>query len=146
MIALLQRVRWARVEVDGAAVGAIDTGLLVFIGVERDDGRGQADRMIERLLGYRIFSDTDGKMNISVRDVDGGLLLVSQFTLAADTRKGMRPSFTPAAPPERGEELFEYLVEQAKARHPKVQSGRFGAHMDVSLLNDGPVTFLLRTY
>jgi len=144
VIALLQRVRWARVEVDGRTVGAIDAGLLVFVGVERDDGRDQADRMLERLLGYRVFADADGKMNLSVRDVDGGLLLVSQFTLAADTRKGMRPSFTPAAPPDHGEEVYDYLVQQATAWHPHVQSGRFGAHMDVSLLNEGPVTFLLR--
>jgi D-aminoacyl-tRNA deacylase len=143
VIALLQRVRWARVEVDGSAVGAIDTGLLVFVGVERDDGRHQANRMLERLLDYRVFADADGRMNLSVQDVGGGLLLVPQFTLAADTRKGTRPSFTPAAPPEQGAELFGYLVEQATAHHPKVQSGRFGAHMEVSLLNDGPVTFLL---
>ena len=143
MIALLQRVRWARVAVDGRTMGAIDAGLLVFVGVERDDSRDQANRMLERLLGYRVFADADGKMNLSVRDVGGGLLLVSQFTLAADTRKGMRPSFTPAATPEKGAELFDYFVEQAMAQYPKVQTGQFGAHMDVSLLNDGPVTFLL---
>ncbi len=143
MIALLQRVRWARVEVDSRTVGVIDTGLLVFIGVERDDGRDQADRMLQRLLGYRVFADSDGKMNLSVQDIGGGLLLVSQFTLAADTRKGMRPSFTPAAAPDHGAEIYDYLVQQAMTQHSKVQSGQFGAHMDVSLLNDGPVTFLL---
>jgi D-tyrosyl-tRNA(Tyr) deacylase len=144
VIALLQRVRWARVEVDGRPIGAIDTGLLVFAGVERDDGRAQVDRIIERMLGYRIFPDGEGKMNRSVQDVRGGVLLVSQFTLAADTHKGMRPSFTPAATPDRGAELYDYLVRQTAARHTPVRSGQFGAHMDVSLLNDGPVTFLLR--
>lgn len=145
MIGLLQRVSAARVEVDSEIVGAIDAGLLVLVGVERGDSEAQADRLLERLLGYRVFADADGKMNRSVRDIGGGLLLVPQFTLAADTRKGMRPSFTPAASPDEGERLFDYLVEQACRQHAPVATGRFGAEMQVSLTNDGPVTFLLRS-
>lgn len=144
MIGLLQRVSAARVEVDGETVGAIEAGLLVLVGVERGDSEAQADRLLERLLGYRVFADADGKMNLSVREIGGGLLLVPQFTLAADTRKGMRPSFTPAAPPAEGERLFGYLLAQARRQHAPVASGRFGAHMQVSLTNDGPVTFWLR--
>ncbi|MFO1371414.1 MAG: D-aminoacyl-tRNA deacylase [Candidatus Competibacteraceae bacterium] len=144
MIGLLQRVTAARVEVDGDSVGEIGLGLLVLVGVERGDAEIQADRLLERLLGYRVFADPEGKMNLSVRDIGGGLLLVPQFTLAADTRKGMRPSFTPAAPPVEGERLFAYLVEQARQQHTPVATGRFGAHMQVSLTNDGPVTFWLR--
>lgn len=145
MIGLLQRVSAARVEVDDETVGAIDAGLLVLIGVERGDSEMQADRLLERLLGYRVFNDADGKMNRSVREIEGGLLLVPQFTLAADTRKGMRPSFTPAAPPAEGERLFNYLVDQARQQYAPVETGRFGAHMQVSLTNDGPVTFWLRS-
>jgi D-tyrosyl-tRNA(Tyr) deacylase len=145
MIGLLQRVTHARVEVDDETIGAIGTGLLVFIGVERGDGEAQADRLLERLLGYRVFPDQEGKMNLSVTDIKGGLLLVPQFTLPADTKKGMRPSFTPAAPPAEGERLFNYLVERAKRLHPIVACGRFGAHMQVALTNDGPVTFWLQT-
>lgn len=144
MIGLLQRVATARVEVDGDPVGTIDAGLLVLIGVERGDTEIQADRLLERLLGYRVFADADGKMNRSLREIGGGLLLVPQFTLAADTRKGMRPSFTPAAPPAEGERLFGYLVERAQRQHTPVATGRFGAHMRVGLTNDGPVTFWLR--
>ena len=144
MIGLLQRVATARVEVDGDPVGAIDAGLLVLIGVERGDTEIQADWLLERLLGYRVFADADGKMNRSLREIGGGLLLVPQFTLAADTRKGMRPSFTPAAPPAEGERLFGYLVERARRQHTPVATGRFGAHMRVGLTNDGPVTFWLR--
>lgn len=144
MMALLQRVTSARVVVEAACVGEIGNGLLVFVGVEKGDTRTQADRLIERVLGYRIFADDDGKMNRSLTEVAGGLLLVPQFTLPADTRKGMRPSFTPAAPPEAGEALFGYLVEQTRKRHPATQTGRFGAHMQVHLTNDGPVTFMLR--
>lgn len=144
MIGLLQRVATARVEVDGDPVGAIDAGLLVLIGVEHGDAEIQADRLLERLLGYRVFADADGKMNRSLREIGGGLLLVPQFTLAADTRKGMRPSFTPAAPPTEGERLFGYLVERAQRQHTPVATGRFGAHMRVGLTNDGPVTFWLR--
>ncbi len=144
MIGLLQRVRHAHVEVAGEIVGAIDQGILVLVGVERDDGQRQADRLLERLLGYRVFSDDKGRMNLSLQDVDGGLLLVPQFTLVADTHKGMRPSFSSAATPEQGRHLFEYLLTQARERHSHVACGLFGAHMQVSLVNDGPVTFYLR--
>jgi len=144
MIGLLQRVSKAQVEVDGRIVGAIGRGLLVLVAVERGDTEVQADRLIERLLTYRVFEDDDGRMNRSLVDVGGGLLLVSQFTLAADTRKGTRPGFSPAAPPEEGRRLFDYLLEAAKRRHPDVQSGEFGAHMLVTLTNDGPVTFWLQ--
>lgn len=144
MIGLLQRVGTARVEVAGETVGAIETGLLVLVGVERGDREEQADRLLERLLGYRVFADSEGKMNLSVRDIGGGVLLVPQFTLAADTQKGMRPSFTPAASPTEGERLFDYLTIQARQRHAPVATGRFGAQMQVSLTNDGPVTFWLR--
>jgi len=143
MIGLLQRVTEARVTVAGETVGEIGRGLLVLVGVEQGDATAQAVRLLERLLGYRVFPDADGKMNLSLADTGGGLLLVPQFTLAADTRKGMRPSFTPAAVPELGQQLFDYLVEQARARHPEVAGGRFGADMQVSLTNDGPVTFWL---
>ena len=145
MIALLQRVAQAAVEVDGASVGAIGRGLLVLVCAERGDGEAEADRLLERVLGYRVFGDAERKMNLSLREVAGGLLLVPQFTLAADTRKGMRPSFTPAAAPQDGERLFEYFVAQARAAYPSVETGRFGAHMQVSLTNDGPVTIWLRT-
>ncbi len=145
MIGLLQRVRAAQVVVDGEVVGAIGHGLLVLVGVEQDDTEAQADRLLERLLGYRVFADAGGKMNLSLRDVGGGLLLVPQFTLAADTRKGMRPSFTPAASPQAGLRLFNHLVQQAHNQYPIVATGRFGADMLVTLTNDGPVTFLLRT-
>ncbi len=145
MIGLLQRVRDASVVVEGETIGAIDTGLLVLVGVERGDREAQAERLLERILGYRVFPDAEGRMNLSLREIDGGLLLAPQFTLAADTRKGMRPSFTPAAPPEQGARLFQYLVTQAQACYPKVATGRFGAYMQVRLSNDGPVTFWLRT-
>jgi D-tyrosyl-tRNA(Tyr) deacylase len=144
MIALLQRVSQARVEVAGETVGAIGPGLLVLVCAERGDAEAEADRLLERLLAHRVFSDADGKMNLSLREVQGGLLLVPQFTLAADTRKGNRPSFTPAAPPELGERLFDYILARARRLHSPVESGRFGAHMQVSLTNDGPVTIWLR--
>jgi D-tyrosyl-tRNA(Tyr) deacylase len=144
VIGLLQRVSAAQVAVEGEVIAAIERGLMVLVGVERGDGAAQADRLVERLLGYRVFGDDDGKMNLSVHDIDGGLLLVPQFTLAADTRKGMRPSFTPAAAPEQGQALFDYLVTHAQRFHNKVFTGRFGAEMQVSLTNDGPVTFWLR--
>ena len=144
MIGLLQRVTAAKVTVNGVSVGEIAAGLLVLVGVERGDGEAQVERLLERLLGYRVFADAEGKMNRSVRDCGGGLLLVPQFTLAADTRKGMRPSFTPAAPPDQGKRWFDRLVEQARSRHQPVATGQFGADMQVSLVNDGPVTFLLR--
>ena len=145
MIALIQRVLSARVEVDAETVGAIGPGLLALVAVQPDDGEAQARRMLERLLGYRVFADGAGRMNRSLADTGGGLLLVSQFTLAADTRSGMRPSFTPAAPPEHGQRWFERLLELAQAAHPQVAAGRFGAHMLVALVNDGPVTFWLDT-
>jgi D-tyrosyl-tRNA(Tyr) deacylase len=144
MIGLLQRVAQARVEVDAASVGKIGLGLMVLLCAERGDSEAEADRLLERLLGYRVFGDAEGKMNLSLRDVRGGLLLVPQFTLAADTHKGMRPSFTPAAAPADGERLFDYFVARARASYPAVETGRFGAHMQVSLTNDGPVTIWLR--
>ncbi|GAA0918079.1 D-aminoacyl-tRNA deacylase [Rothia nasimurium] len=143
MIALIQRVESARVDVDDETVGAIGAGLLALVAVEPGDGEAQCQRMLERLLGYRVFSDAEGKMNLSLNDTGGGLLLVSQFTLAADTRKGMRPSFTSAAPPEEGLRWFDHLVALARKAHPGVETGRFGAHMKVHLINDGPVTFRL---
>jgi len=144
MIALLQRVSQAKVEVDGANIGEIALGLMVLMCAERGDSEAQADRLLERVLGYRVFADAQGKMNLSLRDVRGGLLLVPQFTLAADTRTGARPSFTPAAPPAEGERLFDYALARARASYALVQAGRFGAHMQVSLTNDGPVTIWLR--
>lgn len=144
MIGLLQRVSRADVVVAGETVGQIGQGLLVLVAVERGDTEAQADRLLERLLGYRVFADDEGRMNRSLQDVAGGLLLVSQFTLAADTRKGTRPGFSPAAAPQEGERLFNYLLERARITHPVVQTGVFGAHMAVSLINDGPVTFWLR--
>ncbi|QWT19329.1 D-tyrosyl-tRNA(Tyr) deacylase [Bacillus sp. NP157] len=144
MIALLQRVESARVDVEGETVGAIGAGLLALVAVEPGDGEAQCRRMLERLLGYRVFGDAEGKMNLSLADTGGGLLLVSQFTLAADTRKGMRPSFTSAAPPDEGRRWFDCLVAMAREAHPQgVETGRFGAHMKVHLINDGPVTFRL---
>ena len=144
MIALLQRVCQASVEVEGRCIGEIGTGLLVFIGVERDDGAAQAERLLQRVLGYRVFEDDQGRMNRSLVGVRGGMLLVPQFTLAADTRKGTRPSFTPAAEPAEGKRWFDYLIDAARQAHAPVASGVFGAHMKVALVNDGPVTFWLR--
>jgi len=144
VIGLLQRVSRARVEVSGETVGAIGRGLLVLVAVQPDDTQARADRLLERILGYRVFPDADDRMNLSLRDLGGGLLLVSQFTLAADTRKGTRASFTSAAAPELGQRLYDYLVERARAAHPEVAAGRFGAEMQVSLTNDGPVTFWLQ--
>ena len=144
MIALIQRVSEARVDVDGETVGRIDAGLLALVAVERGDGEAQARRLLERVLGYRIFADAQGRMNRSLSDVGGGLLLVSQFTLAADTRSGMRPGFSGAANPEDGERLFLHLVELARLAHTPVETGRFRTHMKVHLVNDGTVTFQLR--
>ncbi|HDP88750.1 MAG TPA: D-tyrosyl-tRNA(Tyr) deacylase [Thioalkalivibrio sp.] len=144
MIGLLQRVTTASVTVEGETVGAIEAGLLVLVGVERGDTEAQADRLLERLLGYRVFADAEGRMNRSLADTGGGLLLVPQFTLAADTRKGMRPSFTPAAEPAHGRHLFDALLARARAAHPRVAAGVFGADMQVRLVNDGPVTFWLQ--
>ena len=144
MLALIQRVTRASVEVDGQAVGRIDDGLLALVGVQPGDDPAKVARMAQRLLGYRVFSDDAGKMNRSLADTGGGLLLVSQFTLAADTDAGMRPSFSTAAPPAEAERIFNQLVEVCRRQHGRVETGRFGAHMVVSLVNDGPVTFLLR--
>lgn len=145
MLALIQRVTEARVTVDGETVGAIGPGLLALVGVEPGDGEPQVVRMAERLLGYRVFADAEGRMNLGLADTGGGLLLVSQFTLAADTRSGMRPGFSTAAAPELAEPVFNRLLATCRQKHsPGVETGRFGAHMVVSLVNDGPVTFLLR--
>jgi D-tyrosyl-tRNA(Tyr) deacylase len=139
----LQRVGEARVEVDGEIVGAIGQGILALVGVQAADDEEQARAGVERLLNYRVFADAAGKMNLSARDIGGGLLLVPQFTLAADTRKGRRPSFTSAASPAQGREIFGCMLDHARAVHDPVASGRFGADMQVHLVNDGPVTFIL---
>lgn len=144
MISVIQRVTQADVVVDDACIGKIECGLLALVAVEKHDTEREADRLAERLLSYRLFPDRDQRMNLSVKEIDGELLLVPQFTLAADTKKGTRPSFAPAAPPEKGEQLFERLVRMIKKQHPRVACGRFGANMQVSLINDGPVTFILR--
>lgn len=144
MIGLIQRVSRASVEVGGQCLGQIGTGLLVLVGVEAGDTDQQAARLAERLLGYRVFADRQGKMNLSVRDVGGGLLVISQFTLAADTSRGMRPGFSTAAPPDEAERLFNGLLKTLSEQHPQVQTGRFGADMSVSLVNDGPVSFWLK--
>ncbi|MEO7014153.1 MAG: D-aminoacyl-tRNA deacylase [Dokdonella sp.] len=144
MIALIQRVSVASVEVDDEIIGQIGAGLLALVAIERGDAEAQVRRLLERILGYRVFSDDDGRMNRSLRDVGGGLLLVSQFTLAADTSSGMRAGFTGAASPELGELLFSRLVELARIAHSPVETGRFRTHMRVQLVNDGPVTFHLR--
>ena len=145
MLCLLQRVIQASVQVDGETVGAIGAGLLVLVGVEPGDGEARVARMAERLLGYRMFADGQGRMNRSLTDTGGGLLLVSQFTLAADTRSGMRAGFSTAAPPDQAERVYNRLVEVCRAKHLSgVETGRFGAHMVLGLVNDGPVTFLLR--
>jgi D-tyrosyl-tRNA(Tyr) deacylase len=145
MIALMQRVSAASVTVDGTETGAIGPGLLVLIGVRPDDDESSGQRLLERLLKYRVFSDDAGKMNLSLSQTQGGLLLVPQFTLAAETHKGLRPGFSTAAPPEQGRRLFDALVQAAKGRHERVATGVFGAHMQVSLTNDGPVTFWLES-
>jgi len=144
VIALIQRVSRAEVRIEGKTVGAIGPGILALVCAEPGDDEGAAERMLERVLGYRVFSDGAGKMNLSVADVGGGVLLVPQFTLAADTSKGMRPSFSSALAPEAARRLFDHLLERARALHPEVASGRFGEHMQVSLTNEGPVTFWLR--
>ena len=145
MLSLIQRVTSATVTVEGEVVGTIEAGLLALVGVEPGDGEAQIARMAERLLGYRVFADEAGRMNRSLADTGGGLLLVSQFTLAADTRSCMRPSFTTAAPPAEAEQGFNRLVDICRQKHAgRVETGRFGAHMVISLVNDGPVTFLLR--
>ncbi|TNH18831.1 D-aminoacyl-tRNA deacylase [Halomonas sp. BL6] len=145
MKALIQRVKHASVTVDGSTIGAIDHGLLALVGVEKGDSEAEADKLLHKLLHYRVFSDDAGKMNHNLQQAQGGLLLVSQFTLAADTHKGLRPSFSSAAPPEEGQRLFHYLVDRARAAWPQVATGQFGADMQVALTNDGPVTFLLKS-
>ncbi|MEN8204775.1 MAG: D-aminoacyl-tRNA deacylase [Pseudomonadota bacterium] len=143
MIGLLQRVRQAQVDIGTERVASINAGLLVLVGVQHDDNEATAERLLERLLGYRIFADADGKMNLNIKQTAGELLLVPQFTLAADTRSGMRPGFSTAASPAEGQQLFTYLVEQARMQPLPVASGQFGKDMQVSLVNDGPVTFWL---
>ena len=145
MKGLIQRVRSASVEVAGECIGSIDQGILLLLGVERDDDRARADKLLHKLVNYRIFEDDDGKMNRSLLDVAGGLLVVSQFTLVADTAKGLRPSFSRGASPELGNDLYEYFVDQARWKLSQVETGRFGADMQVSLVNDGPVTFLFES-
>ena len=144
MIALLQRVSEATVHVNGKVVGRIEKGILALIGVQRGDHKKQADRLLQRMLSYRIFTDDTDRMNLDVRQARGGLLLVPQFTLAADTNSGNRPSFTPAAPPSEGERLFNYLAQQASLEIDEFATGIFGKHMKISLVNDGPVTFWLQ--
>ncbi|MEG0676837.1 MAG: D-aminoacyl-tRNA deacylase [Comamonas sp.] len=144
MMSVIQRVKSAQVQVDGQVIGQIEQGLLVLVCAERGDSEAEADKLLAKLLKLRIFSDADGKMNLSLQDVGGGLLIVSQFTLAADTRGGNRPSFTGAATPDEGRRLYDYFVDQARAAHPLVQTGEFAADMQVHLVNDGPVTIPLR--
>lgn len=143
MIALIQRVKWAKVEVENQVIGEIPTGLLVLLGVEQDDDESKADRLLEKVLHYRVFSDENGKMNLNVQQVNGHLLIVSQFTLAADTQKGLRPSFSKGASPQEAERLYTYFHQQASHKIP-TQTGQFAADMQVSLQNDGPVTFWLQ--
>ncbi|MDD1619198.1 MAG: D-aminoacyl-tRNA deacylase [Methylococcaceae bacterium] len=145
MISIIQRVTTAKVTVNNQEIGKIDTGIMALVAVEKDDTQKDAERLLERILNYRIFADDNDRMNLSLRDIKGGLLLVPQFTLAADTQKGNRPSFTSAAPPEKGRQLFGYLQRLATSTYPNVQFGQFGADMQVSLINNGPVTFTLRT-
>lgn len=144
MISIIQRVTQAKVTVNAIDIGAIDQGIMALVAVEKTDSQTQANRLLERILNYRIFADADDKMNLSLRDIQGGLLIVPQFTLAADTQKGNRPSFASAAPPDIGRQLFDYFQQQASLIYPGAQFGEFGADMKVALINDGPVTFTLR--
>ena len=144
MIALIQRVSEAKVAVNNKNIGEIQQGLLVFVGVEKNDSEQLVSRLVDKVLSYRVFADAEDKMNLSVQDIKGGLLLVPQFTLAADTQKGCRPSFSSAAPPEKGEHLFNEFVNQAKNKYQQIETGQFGEDMKISLLNDGPVTFWLQ--
>jgi len=141
--ALIQRVSSASVDISEQRAGEIGPGILVLLGVEKNDTEDSADKLLHKVLNYRIFADQDGKMNLNLQQRQGGLLVISQFTLVADTRKGLRPGFSSGATPQRGEELYNYFVSQARARHPDVATGRFGADMQVNLTNDGPVTFML---
>ncbi len=145
MIGLLQRVSQGRVSIDGETVGEIGQGLVVLVGVEKGDDESRAERLLQRLLGYRVFPDESGRMNLSLKDIQGGLLLVPQFTLAADTRKGTRAGFSSAADPTLGDKLFKHLLNHARKTYQPVASGVFGADMQVSLVNDGPVTFWLES-
>lgn len=146
MLGLIQRVSSASVSIDNAVVGNINQGLLLLLGIEKNDLETAADKLLQKILNYRVFADPEGKMNLSLRDIGGELLVVSQFTLAADTNKGLRPSFSAAASPEQAEELYDYFLTQAAtAIKTQLQSGRFGADMQVMLRNDGPVTFILRS-
>ncbi|MFN3882797.1 MAG: D-aminoacyl-tRNA deacylase [Nitrincola lacisaponensis] len=145
MKGLIQRVSHAAVQVDQQQIGSIGAGLLLLLGVERQDSEQTADKLLHKLLNYRVFPDADGKMNLSLLQSGGGLLIVSQFTLVADTRKGLRPGFSQGATPAKGERLYHYFIQQARQQLPQVASGRFGANMQVSLCNDGPVTFLLES-
>lgn len=145
MLTVIQRVHTASVSVNNVTIGAINSGILALVAVEKEDNEQKAQRLLDRIINYRIFADTDDRMNLSLIDIEGDLLLVPQFTLAADTEKGNRPSFASAAPPEKGLQLFSYMKTLAKAKHTNVQFGEFGADMQVSLLNNGPVTFILKT-
>jgi D-tyrosyl-tRNA(Tyr) deacylase len=145
MITIIQRVTTAKVTVNNQDIGKIDTGIMALVAVEKEDSEKDAQRLLERILNYRVFADSEDKMNLSLKDINGGLLLVPQFTLAADTQKGNRPSFISAAPPEKGKALFDYLQQLARQTYPQVEFGQFGADMRVSLVNNGPVTFTLRT-
>lgn len=145
MLALIQRVSEASVKIDEKTVGQIGPGLLVFLGIEKNDHRAQADKLLKKILAYRIFSDRQGKMNLSVSDTEGGVLIISQFTLAANTGRGLRPSFSSAKAQAEAEQLYDYFLQQARQLHARIESGSFGADMQVSLVNDGPVTFLLKS-
>ena len=144
MICVIQRVKHSQLHIEGALHADISQGLLALVGLEKGDDERSLGKMLDKLLAYRVFADVEGKMNLSLRDIAGDLLLVSQFTLAADTQKGLRPGFSSALPPAEAKPLFENMVQEAVARHPNTQSGVFGADMQISLLNDGPVTFILR--
>lgn len=144
MICVIQRVKHSQLHIEGALHADISQGLLALVGLEKGDDERSLGKMLDKLLAYRVFADAEGKMNLSLRDIAGDLLLVSQFTLAADTQKGLRPGFSSALPPAEAKPLFENMVQEAVARHPNTQSGVFGADMQISLLNDGPVTFILR--
>lgn len=146
MKALLQRVSEARVRVEGQLVGEIGPGLLVFLGVDQGDTQQTAERLVDKTLNYRLFADKDDKMNLSLTQTQGGLLVISQFTLAANTQKGLRPSFSSAGSPDLGQQLYEHFVATARLKHPRVASGQFAANMQVELINDGPVTFLLELH
>ncbi|MEI7948822.1 MAG: D-aminoacyl-tRNA deacylase [Gammaproteobacteria bacterium] len=145
MLALIQRVTSASVSIGGSVAGSISGGLLLLLGIEKSDTEQQADRLLQKVLAYRVFADAEGKMNLSLRDVQGGLLVVSQFTLAANTDSGLRPSFSSAKAPADAEQLYNYFLKAARSSHARVAAGRFGADMQVALVNDGPVTFLLKS-